>query len=87
MDERDRLISWLNDAYAMKVELLPILRDHADDAGGFPELRARIEQHIAETERAPNTAPGSGGQIRLRGQFDPIAGTTSGDYSGRVCMR
>lgn len=25
------------------------------------------------------------GQIRLRGEFDPIAGTTSGDYIGTVC--
>lgn len=25
------------------------------------------------------------GQIRLRGEFDPIAGTTSGDYVGTVC--
>ncbi len=34
----------------------------------------------------PNSAPGSGGQIRLRGEFDPVAGTTGGDYVGRVCM-
>jgi hypothetical protein len=25
------------------------------------------------------------GQIRLRGDFDPIAGTTSGDYLGTLC--
>lgn len=25
------------------------------------------------------------GQIRLRGQFDPVAGTTSGEYIGTVC--
>lgn len=25
------------------------------------------------------------GQIRLRGEFDPVAGTTSGDYVGTVC--
>ena len=25
------------------------------------------------------------GQIRLRGNFDPVAGTTSGDYIGTVC--
>lgn len=25
------------------------------------------------------------GQIKLRGQFDPIAGTTSGDYLGTLC--
>jgi hypothetical protein len=25
------------------------------------------------------------GQIRLRGEFDPVAGTTSGDYIGTLC--
>lgn len=25
------------------------------------------------------------GQIALRGQFDPVAGTTRGDYSGEIC--
>ncbi|HKT79995.1 MAG TPA: hypothetical protein VJP86_07220 [Vicinamibacterales bacterium] len=25
------------------------------------------------------------GQIRLRGDFDPVAGTTSGDYLGTIC--
>jgi hypothetical protein len=25
------------------------------------------------------------GQIRLRGEFDPVAGTTSGDYLGTLC--
>lgn len=28
---------------------------------------------------------GTTGQIRLRGQLDPIEGTTSGDYLGRIC--
>lgn len=28
---------------------------------------------------------GSSGQIRLRGEFHPSAGTTSGDYVGRLC--
>jgi len=28
---------------------------------------------------------GASGQIRLRGQLDPVAGTTSGDYLGTIC--
>lgn len=31
------------------------------------------------------TFDNDGGQIRLRGHFDPVAGTTSGDYNGSVC--
>ncbi|MBS1803481.1 MAG: hypothetical protein JST28_08940 [Acidobacteria bacterium] len=30
---------------------------------------------------------GATGQIRLRGEFDPVAGTTSGDYIGTVCKQ
>jgi hypothetical protein len=25
------------------------------------------------------------GQLRLRGEFDPVAGTTTGDYLGSIC--
>jgi hypothetical protein len=28
---------------------------------------------------------GATGQIRLRGKFDPVAGTTAGDYAGTLC--
>src|SRR5262249_1068847 len=31
-------------------------------------------------------AANASGQIRLRGDFDPVAGTTSGDYIGTICM-
>lgn len=31
------------------------------------------------------TWDGGAGQIRLRGEFDPAAGTTSGDYLGTLC--
>jgi hypothetical protein len=30
-------------------------------------------------------AAGTTGQIRLRGEFDPVEGTTSGDYLGTIC--
>jgi len=30
---------------------------------------------------------GARGQIRLRGQFDPAAGSTSGDYNGNLCSQ
>ena len=28
---------------------------------------------------------GASGQIRLRGQFDPVAATTNGEYAGKIC--
>ena len=33
------------------------------------------------------TFDNDGGQIRLRGHFDAVAGTTSGDYNGAMCSQ
>jgi hypothetical protein len=46
--------------------------------GGFASL---ITFHPGGTGSMTNAT----GQIRLRGEFDPIAGTTSGDYLGTIC--
>ena len=45
----DLLIAWLRDAYAMEKSLIPVLENHAKDAAGHPEVRARLEQHVMET--------------------------------------
>ena len=45
----DVLIAWLRDAYAMEQSLVPVLENHARDAAAYPELRARIQQHVTET--------------------------------------
>src|SRR4051812_39792191 len=49
--EKEVLIAWLNDAYAMERAQIPVLENHAKDAAKFPEVRARDEQHLAETRR------------------------------------
>jgi ferritin-like metal-binding protein YciE len=51
MPERQLLLAWLNDAYAMEEALIPILQNHAKDVRDHPDVRARIEQHITETRR------------------------------------
>ncbi len=48
------LIAWLRDAYAMEKSLVPVLEDHAKDAAGSPEVRARLEQHATETRNHIN---------------------------------
>lgn len=48
---QEQLIAWLNDAYSMEKGLAKNLANHAKDAEDFPEVKARTEQHIAETER------------------------------------
>ena len=35
----------------------------------------------------PGAAANTKGQIRLRDEFDPIAGSTSGDYLGTMCSQ
>ena len=47
----DLVIAWLRDAYAMEQSLIPVLENHAKDAAGYPDVRQRIEQHVAETRQ------------------------------------
>lgn len=48
---KDWLIAWLNDAYAMEQALIPVLENHAKDAKDDPAGRARIELHVEQTRR------------------------------------
>ncbi len=49
--QKDLLLSWLSDAHAMELALIPILENHARDVKDHPEMRARIERHVEETRR------------------------------------
>ncbi|MDB6029263.1 MAG: Protein yciE [Verrucomicrobiales bacterium] len=51
MKQRDELISWLNDAYAMELSNMKILEAHIDDMDAFPEIKARLQQHLGETRQ------------------------------------
>jgi ferritin-like metal-binding protein YciE len=46
---RNRLVEWLDEAYAMELQGLPVLRNHATRSGGRPDAQARIEAHIDQT--------------------------------------
>src|SRR5207248_9316002 len=48
---KDQLIAWLNDAYAMEQALVPVLENHAKDVKDDPTARARIELHAEQTRR------------------------------------
>jgi ferritin-like metal-binding protein YciE len=45
------LNNWLRDAHAMEEQALTMLKGHESRLESYPELRARISQHIRETER------------------------------------
>ena len=51
MAHEELLNAWLKDAYSMEMGLVPILKQHADDAKDLPEVQRRDEQHIEETKR------------------------------------
>ena len=46
---RDRLVAWLNDAYAMEQGLIQILETHSRRAREVPEISARAAEHADET--------------------------------------
>jgi ferritin-like metal-binding protein YciE len=46
-----KLLEWLNDAYAMELAIIPVLENHADDANRHPEIRRRDLQHLKETKQ------------------------------------
>lgn len=50
-NNKDLLVRWLNDAYAMEHQLLPVLENHANDVKHDPPAQQRIRQHIDETKR------------------------------------
>lgn len=45
----ERLLAWLNDAYAMEKAQIPVLENHAADASRHPEVRAKDEEHLEQT--------------------------------------
>jgi ferritin-like metal-binding protein YciE len=49
--QKEELIAWLNDAYAMEQTNLKILEGHIKDAEEFPEIQGRLRQHLAETRQ------------------------------------
>lgn len=50
-NDKEIVIDWLNNAYAMEKGLIPILQNHAKDAARHPAVRERVERHVEETRR------------------------------------
>lgn len=49
--EEERLLAWLNDAHALEKALIPVLKNHADDADRHPHVRERDLEHLKQTRR------------------------------------
>lgn len=46
---QEHLVDWLRDAYAMEKQAETMLRAQSSRLENYPQLRARIDQHIEET--------------------------------------
>ncbi len=57
MDEniREHYIAWLRDAHAMEEQALTMMRGMLSRLEHYPDLSARIQKHIAETEGQAET--------------------------------
>ncbi|MEA9763051.1 ferritin-like domain-containing protein [Xanthomonas campestris] len=51
MQSRERLVKWLQDAYAMEKEAETMMKAMAARTEHYPELKHRIEQHVQETQQ------------------------------------
>lgn len=51
MEKLDILKDWLRDAYAMEEQSIQVLRRHAERNENYPEMAARVRQHMQESER------------------------------------
>jgi len=48
---KDHMLSWLKDAHAAEEQAITMLSNLARRIESYPELKARIEQHVTETRR------------------------------------
>lgn len=49
-DQRETLVAWLNDAYGVERNLMQSLQQQIDALEDWPEIHARLTQHLNETD-------------------------------------
>lgn len=50
-DLKDKLVTYIQDAYAIENQIVDVLEKHIDDAKGFPDIQAMISRHLEETKQ------------------------------------
>jgi ferritin-like metal-binding protein YciE len=58
MTGKEQLIAWLNDAHGMENSLIEILEHQIKDAKDYPQVQAKLEQHLEQTRRHAQTVKG-----------------------------
>ncbi len=92
-EHNKHLITWLNDAYAMEVEITKILESHKKAAEDFPQVEEKIDEHLEVTkkqaERLKKCIEGLGESVSstksvMATVMGMIAGPTTGLFDDAV---
>ena len=76
--QKDLLVSWLNDAYAMEKSLINVMEKRAKD-GTHPEVQSRYRQHLEETRRHAQMVEGCVSRLgETTSTFKNVMGTLFG---------
>lgn len=51
MAQKDLVVAWLNDAYAMEQSIAQVLGNHAKDAKDLPQVQSMMQRHLEATNR------------------------------------
>ena len=82
--QKETLIGWLNDAYAMEKGLVQVLENHASDVKDRPEMYRKIAEHLEKTkmhaERVRDCVERLGGSTS---SMKTAMGAISGFFQGR----
>ena len=81
MVDRNMLIAWVNDAYAMENALIPILQNHASAVTVNSAARDRMELHVEETHRHAELMRGC---LQRLGMTPPTGDTMLGTMFGAM---
>lgn len=83
-DQKETLLSWLNDAYSMEKGQVQVLENHVKDAEGQPDVHMKLAEHLELTRRHADMVEQC--VARMGGSTSGIKtamGTVAGFFQGR----
>ncbi|GAC1454865.1 MAG: hypothetical protein PVSMB4_15430 [Ktedonobacterales bacterium] len=84
---QEKLVKYIEDAYALETQIVETLQKHVEQAQDFPNVQAKIRQHLAETEQhrqrmADRLAAYNKKPSAIKGALSSVMGNTVGVVSG-----
>ena len=83
-DQKETLLSWLNDAYSMEKGQVQVLENHVKDAQDKPEIHRKLAEHLELTRRHADMVEQC--VARMGGSTSSVKtamGTVAGFFQGR----